>query len=158
MNSFSVKFDAAAFDAELDDIVQASDKAVRPAAQAGAQVLYDEVLLRVPLAAEARKYRGKVYQPGALKRSIYQKYSDDKSSQARAEYHVSWNNRKAPHGHLIEFGHWTKSTGKNGPLRPHFVPAHSFIRSSFDAKMDAALVAASARYDAEMAKAIGAEK
>lgn len=158
MSSFSVKFDAGAFDAELDAITAASDAAVRPAAQAGAQVLYDEVLLRVPVAAEARRYKGKTYAPGTLKASIYQKYSTDNSTPTKATYHISWNHRKAPHGHLIENGHWTKSVGKNGPLRPHFVPAHSFIRSSFDAKVDQAMQAASVRYDAEMSKSIGAVK
>ena len=44
-------------------------------------------------------------QTGNLERSIYQAYSPEKSKDGqRAEYHVSWNHKKAPHGHLIEWG------------------------------------------------------
>ncbi len=69
---------------------------VRPAAQAGAQVLYDQVVQNV--AAIGTK-------TGNLKRSIYQVYSGQNLNPKRAKYVVSWNARKAPHGHLIEYGH-----------------------------------------------------
>ncbi len=69
---------------------------VRPAAQAGAQVLYDKVMQNV--AAIGVK-------TGNLKRAIYQVYSGQNLNPKRAKYVVSWNARKAPHGGLVEYGH-----------------------------------------------------
>ena len=82
--------------AMLDEMGEAAEAAARPAAQAAAQVLYDEVKRNV--AAIPAK-------TGKLAQSIYQVYSQANSADGRATYHVSWNVRKAPHGHLVEFGH-----------------------------------------------------
>lgn len=97
-------------------------KLVRPAAQAGAQVFYDEVRTRVAAmgsgpekaAAEAGIQVG----TGNLLRSIYQAYSEDKSGPSKAAYVISWRTGKAkkgaggltiaPHGHLVELGHRRK--------------------------------------------------
>ncbi|WP_371865412.1 HK97 gp10 family phage protein [Duganella aquatilis] len=94
----------AMFDALEDDVVAAA----RPAAQAGAQVLYDAVKQNVT-------NLGRV--TGNLASSIYQVYSQDKSGDGRAVYHVSWNRRKAPHGGLVEFGYiqrYATYVGKDG--------------------------------------------
>lgn len=80
----------------MDAIAEGAEAAVRPAAQAGAQVFYETVKVNVGAL-------GKV--TGNLASSIYQVYSRDNSGKSRAEYHVSWNRKKAPHGHLVEFGH-----------------------------------------------------
>lgn len=80
----------------MDQLADGAEAAVRPAAQAGAQVFYDQVVANVA---------GLGRQTGNLAKSIYQVYSRDNSHKARAEYHVSWNRRKAPHGHLVEYGH-----------------------------------------------------
>lgn len=126
-NSLTVKTDLSGAMAGLDAIVEASNKAVRPAAQAGAQVLYDEVLMRVPVAAKVKtKKGGRKILPGALKAAIYQAFSKDNSGTDHATYHVSWNYKKAPHGHLVEFGTST-------------APAHPFLRPSFDAVGDRAV-------------------
>jgi hypothetical protein len=69
--------------------------AIRPAAQAGAQVIYDAV----------KSNAGRSKKTGNLERSIYQKFSDSNSSEMSAIYHVSWNHRTAPHGRLLEWGH-----------------------------------------------------
>lgn len=119
----------------LDDAVDAMDERlqanVRPAAQAGAQVLYDGVQRNV--AALGRK-------TGKLAQAIYQAYSRDQSRDGLAVYHVSWNARKAPHGHLVEFGHIQKFkvylgkdgrwyTNKHAPLpTPVQVAAKPFLR------------------------------
>jgi len=125
--AFSMDFDASAFDADLEAITVAAEECMRPAAQAGIQVFYDEVLLRVPVNEKTRTLKsGRVIPPGALKRSIYQVYSEDNSDKARATYHCSWNARKAPHGHLVE----------NGTSR---AAAHPFIRPAFDAVGDRAV-------------------
>lgn len=141
--AFAIKFDGAGLDAALDQIAHGAEVSTRPAAQAGAQVLYDEVLLRVPVSTTTRKNkRGKTIAPGALRNSIYQVFSQDNSTDGRATYHVSWNYRRAPHGHLVEFG------TSRAPARP-------FLRPSFDAQSRNALQAASVRWSDDMRALIG---
>ena len=41
---------------------------------------------------------------GLLQDSIYRVYSPEKSNDESKMYRISWNKKKAPHGHLIEFG------------------------------------------------------
>lgn len=132
-NTISIQFDAAQALAGLDQIASEMLSEVRPAAQAGAQVLYDEVKARVPVSSKVRKRKGKVIKPGALRDSIYQVFSKDNSDESRSTYHVSWNYRKAPHGHLVEFG------TVNAPARP-------FLRPAYDAKQTEALDAARRRF------------
>jgi hypothetical protein len=80
----------------MQELADGAEAATRPAAQAGAQVFYDQVKTNV---------RAIGHVTGNLDGSIYQVYSRDNSSPVRSEYHISWNRRKAPHGHLVEFGH-----------------------------------------------------
>lgn len=94
MAAFSMRLDLG--DLGMDELADGAQAAARPAAQAGAQVFYDRVKANV----------GKLgRKTGNLQRSIYQVFSQDNSSLGRAQYHVSWNNKKAPHGHLVEYGH-----------------------------------------------------
>lgn len=132
-DAFSIKFDGASALDGLDLLAEGALN-VRPASQAGAQVLYDEVLLRVPVSTKVRKLKsGRTIAPGALKASIYQVFSEDNSESGRATYHVSWNYRKAPHGHLVEFG-----TSRS--------PAQPFLRPAYEAKAPDALEASRARW------------
>ena len=78
---------------ELEDDI---NKAVRPAAQAGAQVLYDDVKRNVARIGKSS---------GNLADSIYQAYATKEATKTHAVYNVSYNPRKAPHGHLVEYGH-----------------------------------------------------
>ena len=83
------------------------EKVLMTGVAAMAKVIYDEVLQNVPVKS------------GTLKASIYRVYSPERSSDQRKTYRVSWNKKKAPHGHLVEFG-----TSR--------APAHPFIRPAFD--------------------------
>ncbi|WP_219209214.1 HK97 gp10 family phage protein [Variovorax boronicumulans] len=141
-----IAFEHSGADAALDGMEEAMLALVRPAAQAGAQVLYDEVRARV---APMRK-------TGNLYTSIYQAYSDQ-STPERAVYHISWNARRAPHGHLVEFGHMQTRkvfltddgkwrTSKELLAVPRRVAAKPFIRPAYDAKVGAALAAAEAHF------------
>jgi HK97 gp10 family phage protein len=145
--TFSIEFSAADIDATFSAMADDVEAAARPAAQAGAQVLYEEVKRNV---ARLKKHTGN------LDRSIYQVFSKDNSPAGKATYHVSWNARKAPHGHLVEFGHLQRyavtydkatqrfTTHRNRPLpTPKHVAAKSFIRPAV-AKLPAALEAAKA--------------
>lgn len=142
--SLTINVDTSALDSLMDGLADDVEGAVRPAAQAAAQVLYNEVQSNVAKI-------GKV--TGNLSRAIYQAYSKDNSSDARAVYHVSWNARKAPHGHLVEYGHvqrYQVYLGRDGKwytnkakklAAPQQVGARPFVRpamAKFDAAMDAA--------------------
>lgn len=133
--SFNLSIDVRAFESEMEQLAERADKAVRPAAQAGAQVLYERV--KVNVASLGRK-------TGNLDSSIYQAYSADNSNESNAVYHISWNATKAPHGHLVEWGYikrWQSImingkwvTLKNRPLAtPVQVPGKAFMRRAKDA-------------------------
>lgn len=96
LNSFRMSADLSGLDALFDQLGDQVEQAVRPAAQAAAQVLYDEVKRNVQ--ALRRK-------TGLLESSIYQKFSPEKSGNGKATYHISWNAKTAPHGHLVENGY-----------------------------------------------------
>lgn len=94
-----------------------------------AKVLYDEVKLN---ASPPRL--GRV--TGNLENSIYRVYSPERSGDALKTYRISWNKKKAPHGHLIEFG-----TSR--------MAAKPFVRPAFD-HMEAAIKVGMARMKAKL--------
>ena len=154
MSGFAIKVDLSAFEAAMDADAKVCEEAARPAAQAGAQVLYDAVRANV-----SRIKR----RSGNLASSIYQAYSADNSAPGKATYHISWNARKAPHGHLVEWGHLQRyevtydpltrrfTTHKNRPLpAPKQIAARPFIRPAM-AKMPEAEAAMRERFLAELA-------
>ena len=69
-------------------------------AATAAAVVRDEV--RANVAGDRAGMPGVV--TGNLRDSIYMARDDESSNDERATYVVSWNKRKAPHGHLLEFG------------------------------------------------------
>ena len=112
---------------------------------AGGKVLRDEAKARAPV------------ESGGLRDALYLAFKDGKSTEAKVIYSVTWNAKKAPHGHLLEFGHWqpytvvrTKDgrfyTDKSKPLSaPKWVPAHSFLRPAYMGAAGRALQAMQAR-------------
>ena len=110
----TVKFtlDTGALNKALAGIEGSLTDAVRPAAQAAAQVIYDAAKSNVG------KIRTKT---GNLSSSIYQAFKDKQSSETKAAYEVSWNPKKAPHAHLVEYGHLQRYQTYIGPPRkpPH---------------------------------------
>ena len=92
----------------LDELAKnVQEKVLMTGVAAMAKVIYDEVLQNVPVKS------------GTLKASIYRVYSPERSTGQRKTYRVSWNKKKAPHGHLVE----------NGTSR---MPARPFLRPAFD--------------------------
>jgi len=75
----------------------------------------------------------------------------------RSTYAISWNHKIAPHGHLVEFGHWQPFKaylGKNGEWYtnttatqdpPRWIAAHPFLRPAFDGAQGLAKAAMVAR-------------
>lgn len=95
--SFQIRADTSGLEDYLDALAEDAQEAIRPAAQAGVQVLYDQIKANVA-------QLGRV--TGNLENSIYQYYSDENSQDGvRASYNASWNHKKAPHGHLVEYGY-----------------------------------------------------
>jgi len=122
---------------------QVREKALRSTAYAGAKVLYEEVRLRAPVYDGPPK-RGVT--PGQLKEAIYHAHSPERSGPDRQVYAISVNKKKAPHWYLIEYGHWTATVGKYGPLQPMWVGPQSYLRASSDAKAQAAVIAMRERF------------
>lgn len=112
-NSINMKVDLSAVNDMLKRIEGEIHGAVRPAAQAAAEVIYQAVLKNVDAIGAVT---------GNLRSAIYQAFSQDNSTAigagySKATYHVSWNASKAPHGHLVEYGHIQKYAayiGKDG--------------------------------------------
>ncbi len=121
-NTVTIAVRSEGVDELLREIGELSKGVIRPAAQAGAQVFYDQVKQNV---------NSIPVKTGNLRDSIYQVYSKDKSDENTAVYHISWNRKKAPHGHLIEFG----TLNKDGTER---VAPRAFLRSAQSRADDAA--------------------
>lgn len=134
----NISVDTRGVDDLLDELGDAADEAVRPAAQKGAQVLYDFVKRNVPVSKKAHMFHGThavygPYSPGTLRDSIYQVYSKDNSTDSRATYDVSFNFKKAPYGFMVEYG-----TSK-APAKPFIRPAQAMFPAAADA-MEAELI------------------
>lgn len=95
-HTVNMAVDLGAFNDMISGLEEDIEAAIRPAAQAGAQVFYDAVLQNVNALGK---------KTGNLARAIYQAYSEQNSGPGKATYHVSWNASKAPHGGLVEYGH-----------------------------------------------------
>ena len=107
--------DLSEFNELIKDLGEGIEHAIRPAAQAGAQVIYDAARNNV------ERINRKT---GNLASAIYQAFDKKASNNQLAAYTISWNARKAPHGGLIEFGHiqrYESYVGKDGKF-------HTMIR------------------------------
>lgn len=130
--------------AGLDRIAGLKYPLARSMAAAGGALLRDEAQARAPVGEDS-------IAPGTLRNSIYLAFRDKESTDTLVKYSVSWNAKKAPHGHLIEFGHWqpfevfltadgwrTRASGKGrraqGVRRetPKWIPATPFLRPAYD--------------------------
>lgn len=133
--------------AGLDLLKEVRHQLARSMAVAGGKVLRDEAKARAPVGTD----EGGSKTPGLLKGAIYLAYKDKESTETREVYAVSWNAKKAPHGHLLEFGHWqthARYKGKDGDwytgaelAAPKWVPAKPFLRPAMDGSMSRAMEA-----------------
>ena len=108
-----VRFSLRGLDEALRAKAEQLTQAARPAAQAGAQLLYDAARAAAPVSKAAHMFMGTSYrtsgqaylfQPGSLRSSIYQVFSADSSADGLATYHVSANPKKAPYALWVEAG------------------------------------------------------
>ena len=114
---FIMEVDMADFNRLVDRLEVNISEAIRPAAQAAAQVFYDEVKRNV---GQLKTYTGN------LNKSIYQVYNKAISVEGKvAAYDISWNKTKAPHGWLVERGHLQRYRyyqNAQGQVRPMVRP------------------------------------
>lgn len=129
----------------LDGVTKAAKEAVRPAAQAGAQVLYERARAEAPVSKAAHMFHieGRVYgpfKPGNLRDSIYQVYAKGKSNTSRATYEVSFNHSEAPYGFMV-----LRGTSQ--------LPANDFIGRAYDVGATAAALVVKTRLEQSVKKA-----
>lgn len=108
----AVTSDAAAGFAQLE--AKMREEYLFSAVAAMANVIYEEVVLNVTV--EGRLGIGR--KTGNLASSIYRAYIPEESTADLKVYHISWNKRKAPHGHFLEYG-----TSRQ-PAKPFVRPAN----------------------------------
>lgn len=138
-DTFQAKTDTRSALAGLDSLTgPLATHLARSMAVAGGKVIRDEAILLAP------------EDSGRLKSAIYLAYKDGRSDENNVTYSITWNAKKAPHGHLLEFGHWQYYaaykgadgewyTNKNAPLdHPRWIPAHPFLRPAIDSAGDRA--------------------
>ena len=134
----------AAFKEGLRAKVDKLHAATRPAAQAGAQIIYERARLEAPVSADSHYFyiRGKKYgpyAPGTLRDSIYQVFSKDNSYKDVSTYHISFNKSEAPYGFIVH----------NGTSR---TAAHPFISKAVVETRAQVREAIKTRYIAEVKK------
>lgn len=127
-DNLKASFDTSGFEAALEKLAgPARIHLARSMAVAGGQVLRDEAKAHAPV------------KDGVLRDSIYLAFREAKSTEKQVQYSVTWNSKKAPHGHLLEFGHWQPFkvavlpdgriyTMKSRLPAPKWIPAHPFLR------------------------------
>jgi hypothetical protein len=142
------KVDAKSALAGLDRLASSKlrESLARSMCVAGGQLLRDE----------AKHYIHDV--SGRLQSALYLAFSPETSTNGQIVYHVSWRKGRgqmgggAPHGHLVEFGHWQTHKayiGKDGEWystkekldQPRWIPARPFLRPAMEGAGSRALQA-----------------
>lgn len=129
-----ISIDISKFKQELQAEADKLNAATRPAAQAGAQVVYERAKQLAPISKAPHMFHGTnqvygPYSPGNLRDSIYQVFSRDNSYTDVSTYHVSWNADKAPYGAMVEFG------TSNAPAKSFIRRAMTETRKTASAEM-----------------------
>ena len=109
--SMKISMNVQKFKEELRATAAELGRATRPAAQAGAQIIYDRaksiastIRSKAPHMFHGTNKVYGPYYPGNLNDAIYQVFSKDNSYSDVSTYHVSWNADDAPYGWMVELG------------------------------------------------------
>lgn len=133
----AVRMNVAAFKEGLRAKVDKLHAATRPAAQAGAQIIYERARLEAPVSAGSHYFyiRGKKYgpyAPGTLRDSIYQVFSKDNSYKDVSTYHISFNKSEAPYGFIVHNG--TSRTAAHPFISKAVVETRTQVRAAIKAR------------------------
>jgi HK97 gp10 family phage protein len=145
----AVRMNVAQFKDQLRAKLEVIHAATRPAAQAGAQIIYDRARINAPVSDGAHFFYGRSskksgvrygpFRSGNLRDSIYQVFSKSKSYKDVSTYHISFNKDKAPYGFMVH----------NGTSHS---PANPFISKAVVETRDAVRQAIKTRYIEEVSK------
>ena len=132
-----VRMNVAAFKEGLRAKVDKLHAATRPAAQAGAQIIYERARLEAPVSDASHYFyiRGKKYgpyAPGTLKNAIYQVYSKENSFKDVSTYHISFNKSEAPYGFIVHNG--TSRTAAHPFIAKAVVETRAEVRAAIKAR------------------------
>ena len=143
--SVNIKVDTSQFDDLMSRLEDKARETVRPAAQAGAEIIYEEAKRLAGRSEKPHFFYGTswkkgsdskagryLFEPGNLQKAIYQVFSKDNSTEDVATYHVSWNFSKAPYGLFVEYG-----------LNPFAPSRKPFLRPALINKREEAIAAVS---------------
>lgn len=133
----AIRMNTTKFKEQLRAEVDKLHAATRPAAQAGAQIIYDRARVNAPVSQDSHFFyiRGKKYgpyAPGTLKNSIYQVFSKDNSYKDRSTYHISFNKDKAPYGFIVHNG--TSKTAAHPFISKSVVETRAEVRQAIKAR------------------------
>lgn len=147
--------------AGLDGLLEMREPVARAMGAAMGNTVRDEAQLRAPVLKPGNEGFDN-QRANQLKEAIYNAFDGRRSvlNEGHFVYSVSWNRRKAPHGHLLEFGHYMpfeaevvdgkwftplqgshrvdgRKRGKGRPMPggPFYVHALPFLGPAFDAKL-----------------------
>lgn len=163
-DSFASKFDDSGWDALFTALTgEQRESFARKMAVEGGVMLRDHAQ---QLALIADNKEG-VPRRGLLSHAMYLAYVESASGNGVFTYRISWNAKKAPHGHLIEFGHWRTHVVYKGPdgnwysdktrplANPVWVSARPFLRPTLNSHGTLALKAMVARGKREFSLIFG---
>ena len=133
----AIRMNVVAFKEGLRAKVDVLHAATRPAAQAGAEVIYQRARLEAPVSADSHYFyiRGKKYgpyAPGTLRDSIYQVFSKDNSYKDVSTYHISFNKSEAPYGFIVHNG--TSRTAAHPFIAKAVVETRTQVRAAIKAR------------------------
>lgn len=133
----AIRMNTTKFKEQLRAEVDKLHAATRPAAQAGAQIIYDRARINAPVSNDSHFFyiRGKKYgpyAPGTLRDAIYQVFSKDNSYKDRSTYHISFNKDKAPYGFVVHNG--TSRTAAHPFISGSVVETRSEVRQAIKAR------------------------
>ena len=131
----------------FDKLIAAEEPIARAMGVGMGEAVRDEAKRRAPV-LKPENVGTDNQQPFVLRNAIYMAF--DKRARVlnktQYKYGVSWNSKKAPHGHLAEFGHempyrYARTAGglfytpiPTVPTGGYFVSAQPFLGPAFDAK------------------------
>ena len=133
----AVRMNVAAFKQGLRAEVDKLHAATRPAAQAGAQIIYERARINAPISQDSHFFyiRGKKYgpyAPGTLRDAIYQVFSKDNSFKDVSTYHISFNKSEAPYGFIVHNG--TSRTVAHPFISKAVVETRAQVRAAIKAR------------------------
>ena len=138
----AIRMNVASFKEQLRATTERFQAATRPAAQAGAQIIYDRARINAPTSDGAHFFYGRgskksgvrygPFRPGNLRDAIYQVFSKSKSYKDVSTYHISFNKDKAPYGFMVHNG--TSHSAANPFISKAVVETRTEVREAMKAR------------------------